>query len=295
MTDLAQQARIVVAALAPAFLLLSSCNQSGAAPDGARIQAVTKPIPLRSSVDGLSIVAASHLPSNSQRGMVDDYCEDYAVAHPVSPGGQAAARAGWIVTSERKLGRYDAVTLVGKLDPATSATCVHEHGNIAVFDRARLLAIAYWRDPSAEPDSIGSAEQLDEKRIRLNSGMPGPPIADIVLRQGIRVEPVASEDRLCGGSVVVPNVFGQPIQLARTSLIANGWMPSSSIAERNGGQDDDLARNGVPEVQSCAGTGYGFCAFTYRHRNGAALRVISMGEEQSVVIGSTVGCRSVKP
>lgn len=273
-----------------AAALLSSCHNSTATTGQKNSRPSQESLRVTSVIEGLAVAYPQKVPTNPHRAPVDEYCASYVIGKPKSVGGRIAAKAGWLVTSETRLGRHDAVTFVGALEPSTSATCYHNNGNLAFFDGALLAAIVYVRHP--KEDYLGDAEQIDPSRIRLNTGMPGPPIADVVLRGALSVEAVASEDRFCGGSVVVPNVFGQSIQQARTALIAHAWMPSPMTGERNGGQDDELARNGVPEVQTCAGTGYAFCTFTYRHRNGAGLRVITMGEEVPSVVGSTVVCRS---
>ena len=120
-------------------------------------------------------------------------------------GVRLAARNGWIVTSETKLGNYDAVSFIGRLDQMTSATCVHEDGNLALFEGSRLRAIAFEpkssaaSDPDnvAEFDSIGFAEQIDSRRIRLHWGLPSPPFADVVMSDGISIEPTAAKDKVC--------------------------------------------------------------------------------------------------
>lgn len=257
---------------------------------------------LGSQLADVRIVPTNTLPTNPTRGSVDEYCSSYVVARPKSPGGRLAGKNGWIVTSEAKLGDYDAVTFVGALEPATSATCAHKNGNLAIFDGSLLKAIAYLRpliqaspvgsgqivhnslgvDLAAE-DSLGSAEQIDQRRIRLNYGLPSPPFADVVLRDGILIEATAAVDRICDGAAVVPNVFGQDIRTARRSLGAAGWRPVKQASDLEmWGVEKDLFRKGVIEVESCAGTGYGFCAYDYIHPKGLGLRVISMGEGYSV-------------
>lgn len=230
---------------------------------------------------GLRIVPVSKLPTNLSRGPVDEYCTAYVVTSPKSPGGRFAARNGWIVTSETKLGDYDAINFVGALEPATSATCFHKDGNLAVFDGPRLKAIAYLNDPSES--ALGSAEQIDQRRIRLNTGMPGAPYADVVLRDGIYIEQTAKEDKVCGGAAVVPNIYNEDIRQARKRLRVYGWQPQKSSEEINGGLDEDLKAEGVVEVEACAGTGYGFCKFNYVHSKGFGLEVISAGDDPNVI------------
>jgi hypothetical protein len=252
---------------------------------------------LVSTVRDIRIVRAGRLPPNPSKVRLDPYCADYAV-HPGTAGGRLAASKGWIVTSETKLGRFDAVIFIGALDRATSATCANVDGNLAMFDGANLKALAYEPRPTGTrvsdggvevaQDSLGSARQVDPRRIRLSNGLPSTPLADVVLGDGISVEPVAAKDPVCAGAAVVPNVFGQAIRKARKVLIAHGWQPQRPDEPDPGGER--LVRQGVAEVESCSGTGYGFCSFNYRHRKGFALNVTTMGDYDRVV-GVETSCR----
>ncbi|MDO5642881.1 MAG: hypothetical protein Q4G26_10935, partial [Paracoccus sp. (in: a-proteobacteria)] len=40
----------------------------------------------------------------------------------------------------------------------------------------------------------------------------------------------------------------------------------------------EMADEGFPEIQDCAGTGFGFCGFDYRNANGDVLNVTTVGE-----------------
>jgi hypothetical protein len=179
----------------------------------------------------------------------------------------------------------------------TSATCVHEDGNLALFEGSRLKALAFEPKPSAafspdyvaEFDSLGFAEQIDARRIRLHWGLPGPPFADVVLGDGASVEPTAPKDSVCEGAAGVPNIFGDDVRKARKRLRAFGWLPSRPPRNDPMSGGEELFRQGVFEVEACSGTGYGFCAFNYESKKGFGLRVISMGEEYGV-IGWTPYC-----
>lgn len=251
-----------------------------------------------STVDHVRIAAAIALPSNPDGAQIDEYCRDLEPRFdikPKTPGGRLAVKHGWIVTSETKLGNYDAVTIVGALDAATSATCLHRGGSLAIFDGSSLVAIAYQPKENSDPhnlqaeDGIGSAEQMDMQRIRLNWGLPGAPIADVVLRDGIRVEHTAKEDPVCGGAARVPNIFEQDIRTARKKLRAYGWYPRKPT-ERLHGLEDNLRKQGVIEADVCAGTGYGYCIFNYANAKGFKLVVTSAGDDPNV-INYDVQCR----
>jgi hypothetical protein len=271
----------VVAALAVCWQSDSNSARAASIADRPTMQVGSK-------VADMRIVLASRLPGNAKRIAVAEYCSAYAVAHPKTLGGRLAAANGWIVTSETRLGNYDVVTFVGMLEAVTSGTCVHEHGNLAVFNAAQLKAIAFEpaapadADPNdlATVDSLGSAQQINDRRVRLYWGLPSSPFADVVLRHGISIEPIAKKDSVCRGAALVPNVFGEDIRQARRTLRSYGWLPKKSEEQDTGAED--LIRQGVREVEACSGTGYGFCAFNYGHKNGSRLRVVSAGEEYRV-------------
>jgi hypothetical protein len=269
-----------------------ACQQSSTPQAGATVR--QPPLRLVSTIAEIRIVRAGQVPPNPTRVRLDPYCSSYAVPHPRTAAGRLAATKGWIVTSETKLGRYDALTFVGALDPSTSATCAHVDGNLAIFDGRNLKALAYRPrsskggapDPAlgidaVAEDSLGSARQVDPRRIRLFFGLPSPPFADVVVGNGISIERVAANDRVCAGAAVVPNVFGQDIREARKALIAHGWQSQRPDEPDTG--SERLRRQGVPEVEACSGTGYGFCSFNYRHRQGFRLNVVTMGDEDEVV------------
>ena len=244
---------------------------------------------ISSKIAGIRIVPTSKLPRNPNPRTIDEYCSmvGYGVDHPTSLGGRMATKNGWIVTSETKLGDYDAVTFVGGLDAGTSAVCFPKNGNLGIFDGSRLRAIAY----SPSDPVLAVAEQVDRQRIRLNTDTPTAPFADVVLRDGIVVEPTAKEDQVCRGGAVVPNIYGQDIKKARMKLAAYGWRPQRPSEPLNGGLDQELKAQGVIEVESCAGTGWGPCRFQYVHLKGFALNVISRGEEIANVISYAADCR----
>ena len=252
------------------------------------------PLRVGSTIEAVRIVAATALPPNKDGGRIDEYCRDLSPRFDIKPktvGGRLARRRGWIVTSETKLGNYDAVTIVVALDAATSGTCVHRDGNLAIFDGQRLIAIAYEppprrnSDPNYVPseDSLGSAEQIDQRRVRLRWGLPGAPIADVVLRDGVRVEHTAREDPVCGGAASVPNIFEQDIRKARRKLLAFGWRPRRPTDGLRGGLEDGLRKQGVIETEVCSGTGYGYCVFNYANSRGIKLVVTSAGDEPNVI------------
>jgi hypothetical protein len=270
---------------------LSACQQHKSNQARGPTATVQDELKVASKVADLRIVRIGRLPANPNPAPVDDYCSSvgYGIHSPKSPGGQLAASRGWIVTAETKLGKYDAVTFVGGLDAGTSAVCYPKNGNLAVFDGSHLQAIAYSMRPSKY--IVGTAWEMDERRIRLADGTPDAPFADVVLRDGILVEPTAPEDPVCGGSAVIPNIYNQGILQARKKLLAYGWRPKRPAEPLNGGMDEALKAQGVIEVEACAGTGWGPCRFNYVHSKGATLAVVSRGEDSNPpIISAEASC-----
>jgi hypothetical protein len=147
-------------------------------------------------------------------------------------------------------------------------------------DPSLVVILLAGVDVAAE-DSFSIAEQVDGRRIRLSWGLPAPPFAYMVLRDGIFIEPIPAKDPVCGGAAYVPNVFGKDIRKSRKSLMAFGWRPERPSAD--GGRDPTLNAQGVIEAGYCSGTGYGFCGFNYRHRKGLGLSVVSTGDGYPVI------------
>jgi hypothetical protein len=250
-------------------------------------------VEVASTIPGIRLARIAQLPANRDHAPLDEYCSYHVVEKLTSAGARLAAQRGWHVTSEAKLGKYDAVVLVGGMDPATSGMCFKRDSNLAIFDGNRLQVLAY-----TAPNSkiiIGAAEQIDANRFRLNDGIPSSPYADVVLRDGISIEQVAAIDTVCGGAARVPNIFDSDIKRARKKLLAYGWQPVRA-SERSDfwSVEQELYAQGVIEIQSCSGTGLGFCNFDYRHRKGFQLGVTSMGERKKIVWNYGVDCSPSK-
>ena len=271
--------------------MLAACQQSGPGKAPTPKLAAQNALKVSSEVAGLRIVSASRLPPNPHRAPADEYCSSvgYGIGNPKSPGGRLAAKSGWIVTAETRLGKYDAVTFVGGLDAGTSAVCYPKSGNLAIFDGSELQAIAYSERPSDY--IVGTAWEMDERRIRLADGTPNSPFADVVLRDGVSVEPTASEDPVCEGAAVIPKIYDQGILQARKKLVAYGWKPKRPTEPLNGVMDEELKGRGVVEVEACAGTGWGPCRFNYEHSKGVTLVVVTRGEDSNPpVISAEASC-----
>lgn len=249
---------------------------------------------LRSDVAGLVLTAISVLPSAAApvSGEVKE-CAGYFTAPKTTVAGIAAA-AGWAITGEASLGRFQAVSLAAGVTAGWGGRCTVHEGKAVLFDGMRPVAIA--SASAGSPMVIGSIVGLEPDGFRIwNGEFPFRPVADMHLAGdgAIVIAPVAPAESRCEGRVSVPNIYGLRIDAARLRLAAMGWKPG--IATRDPGLDllkreDDLVTAGFSELVSCAVSSLGYCAFEYRAAP-VALTVVTAGEEaMPVVIGYRVDC-----
>ena len=289
----------VMTAMVAGGLWLSGCSPSGntastaaAAPAPAVPAAATVATPsaTRSSLKGLELVSLTNLPVAPKNETGGDFCEHLRKT-PVSAGGKLAASRGWIITSEAKTDRYDVVTIVSGLEPATSGMCMGKNGNVAVFAGGKLVALGY-----SAPKSdlvIGAATTLEGGSVRLWSDGPGFVLGDLTpVNGGFLLSEPAAQETLCRGKAIVPNIFGMPIDKARAKLAEKGWKPApGDPGERNDADfATDLAKRGIVEAESCSGTGMGYCAFNYSGAAGT-LSVTTTGDDAYPSVASySVNC-----
>lgn len=252
------------------------------------------PLPLRveSYVPGIAFSALQALPQAPAARRAD--CVRL-LSRTSSPAAAQVAAAGWGITGEATLGRFQTVAFVGGVQEGTSGSCLLTQGNLAVFDGTRLLAIAYATP--ATRMTIGGIEQLAPDAIRLwDGGYLSQPIADIRPSLGsppgggtLAVLPLGPEQRFCSGRAVVPNIYGMPIDVARRLLEIKQWSPVQGERDAGGtavdGRESDLAKRGVVEVETCSGTGFGYCSFRYRSSAGR-LSVTTVGDAEFPLVSA---------
>ena len=294
--------RLLLPAAMTALGLISACS-SGAGPDAGPTPseaatdaqgdapAVQDSLSLSSTVTTIAFDAASTLPKAPASARSQADCAG-TVREPVSAAARDVARAGWGVTGEGTVGAYQVISFAGSFEPGTSGSCYVGKGNLAVFDAGKLRAIAYAR--SGSETTIGRIEPFGKGDLRIWDGELLPqPIADLRRTgKGLAIGKLASQERTCGG--VVPGINERPITQARKALIAAGWKPVNHGAaeDRADEREKDLAKLGVIEVESCSGTGFGYCSFDYEQA-GAALAVTTVGDnEDPSVADYAVKCRS---
>ncbi|MFA5120743.1 hypothetical protein [Zavarzinia sp.] len=266
--------RYPLAALAALALSALAPQAAGATvPEGAG-----GPVQIASQVRGLAVTPLTALPA-APAGAADRQGCEHLLATPGTAAGRAVAAKGWAVTGEVAIGAFQAVSFVGGFEPGTSGSCALTDGNIGFFSGARLIGLLYV--PRGQALSIGRIVGFGADGGRIWDGdFLSQPVADLhaLGTEAIVASPLATEETACGGAVAVPYVNGLPITVARRLLADHGWLPvdHGDPAARDG-YPKDLAAAGLTEVEDCAGTGFGFCAFDYRAK-GAALSVVTAGD-----------------
>jgi hypothetical protein len=244
---------------------------------------------LRSDVAALRIVAAQRLP-RAPVGERPEFCR-HLFATARTPAGAQVIAAGWAVTREAALGPYQAVSFVRGAEAGTSGACRMLDGNVGIFRGTDLVAIVYAPGGGA----VGSVQAFGPDALRIwNGDFLSQPVADLHIGPdgGFAIRPLAAEERACGGRAVVPNIYGRPINEARAMLLRHGWSPAPpQTRDGNDSRVADLLRRGVPEVEDCSGTGFGFCAYNYSSAAGT-LSVTTVGDNDfPAVAGYSVRCR----
>lgn len=250
-----------------ALALLAACLAGPALAD----------LALRSETPGLDLVLLSALPPAPQNQGEPEFCAHLFVETVTTPGGKDAAAKGWHVTAELPLGDLTAVSFIGHATPATSGTCELGAGNVGFYAGSHLVALLYGTQ--AEELMISRIRPFgDGLRVLSGDVLPGS-TADLV-RSGdqITVTDPAKEEPVCNGTATVPDIEGIPIDEARKRLSRAGWDPvPGDPAQQSLGLAQQIAAAGVPEVEDCSGTGFGFCAYGYSGTAGT-LSVTTAGE-----------------
>lgn len=250
----------------------------------------------RSDVKSLAIVLAHDLPKAPPTASDRDSCEHLTIA-PSRSVGRIVAGKGWAVTGEVSLpAGNQAVSFAGKFEQGTSGSCFVSEGNVAIFHGETLLAIVYA--PRASKETIGKILPLADGHARIWGGdFLSQPIADLRVENGgylLALAPLAAEETVCGGKAVMPNIYGMAIDRARKVLESKGWTPVRGAIGKSRveqGREIDLVERGILEVESCSGTGFGFCSFSYRGSAGT-LSVTTVGDgEFPSVSGYGATCR----
>jgi hypothetical protein len=237
-----------------------------------------------SKVKGVKFALLDKLPPAPASAKVrEGACLNF-VADPISPAGKLVEAASWAVTSELTLGPYEAVAFAGAMEPSTSGTCAITQANVGVFDKDKLLAVAY-ADHLTDV-TIGQIMPLEGGAVRIWSGdLIWWQVGDIQLLDNghvLRLGALAAQEKLCHGQSIVPNIYGMPINHARTVLAKGGWKPVPHHFSPDESYEVgalELQKRGFPEVSNCSGTGVNYCSFDYKGAGGL-LEVWTAGDEE---------------
>lgn len=243
-----------------------------------------------SSVEELRIVRLDKLPPAPASAAGRDLCAPWLTT-PQTGAGHRVQSAGWGVTGEVSLGGFQLVSFVGSFEPGTSGSCLVGDGNVAIFSEGELFAIVYV--PQGVPRTIGAIEPFETTGVRIWDGdYLRQPLADLRLADDgtFAVQPLAAEEKVCGGRGIVPNIYGKPINEARAALEQRDWLAVATSADPADPREADLAARGFLEVEGCSGTGFGFCSFNYEGPAGK-LNITTVGDaEFPEVAGYGVTC-----
>lgn len=231
-----------------------------------------------STPGGLVTTALTRLPPPPQP-VEPGFC-DHLMIEPQTAGGRVASALGWAVTGEVSLEGMDVVSFTGGFEPGTSGSCQMTDGNVGVFDDEQLRWLVYGKKGATS--RIGVVEAFEKSAIRIWSGdyLPQPLVDMRIDTSGaVSLGNLAPAERFCDGKATVPNIYGIPIAEAREALASAGWGPVLGIAQGEPVdlRSEELKAAGIYEVQSCSGTGFGYCSFGYSGQF-AELSVVTVGE-----------------
>ncbi|EMH4161416.1 hypothetical protein RJ498_000620 [Pluralibacter gergoviae] len=239
-----------------------------------------------SMVDGLHIVAIDKLPAAPQESSLDEPVSNCDTDPANTPEGRSVSSMGWKVIDEISEGNLSIIGFFSKGEDGTSGACIVKDGNVALYSKGLLKAIIYGDKITDESNLLlGSVSKTNLKNIfRLREFFPGRlAVADLFYDGNIaRVQPIAPVEPFCNGIAPVPNIYGKSIKSARVLLRNYGWTSESTAADPGDFIAKKLASEGITEVDSCAGTGFGFCSFNYYREGEISLNVITVGDDFTV-------------
>ncbi|TDN54833.1 hypothetical protein EC843_101891 [Buttiauxella sp. JUb87] len=239
-----------------------------------------------STVNGLHIIATDKLPSAPPELTTEEQALNCDRDPPQTGEGKSVSTQGWKVIDEVSSGNTTIVGFFSKGEEGTSGSCFVKNGNVAIFNKGILQALIYGDEITDDSYSILGAVSKTNlvNTFRLREFFPGmTAVADLIYDGKVaRVKPVAPLEPYCEGTAPVPNIFGKDIKSARKALINYGWIPEKVEADRGDTRARQLNDEGVTEVNSCSGTGFGFCNFDYKREGGASLNVMTVGDDFTV-------------
>ena len=277
--------RSAYAGMVAALLAISACSaaqNSASKSEGASTKlAASNGYTLRSNVTGASLVRLAELPSTTPLPIEpESNCAHFI--QPASAGGRLAARKSWRLLQEQLFYQFQAVLIVRGGDPLTSGRCNYIDANVAFFEGERLIGILY---PKGKDGIRIAGMEVVDGHLRIWSTDPSAQGQVNLKGTNLSFDEVKGSDSVCNGKFHVPVVFGQPYPQARPTLIASGWSARPSKEEMPADQIEYRRR--FPELDSCAGTGYGECGFTLIAADGVTkLFITTLGGIDDMAVSS---------
>lgn len=272
-------------------LLLTACSPGKDASSNA-VKAEPAKYALRSNIVGASLVRIDALPTVTPYGENgDDYCGERVAARTAA--GKSAEQKGWRVVQETKFHGLDALLIVRGYDPGTSSHCFSKDPNLVFLEGEKIVGVLY----SKGKNGIGiNAIEIVGDHLRVwddNMAIGQLNLAD----NRLTFDSITGSDPACKGKYQVPVVFGQPYSKARRILGKAGWVTSPSTEDAGGDERTESYRTRFPEADYCSGTGYAYCRFSLKARDGkATLFITTTGEDADpVATAYAVSCDGAKP
>lgn len=253
--------------------------------------ATAQQLNVSSEVEGLRISILKQLPAAPEKSTPDDESDHCHAIQPATPEGSEVAKLGWKVTSEEVDGETTVVGFFSQGENGLSGSCNIKDGNIAVYRNGVLQALVYDKDVDDYSELGAVVKSTLKNTFKLESiTAPRRVIAELYFDGKMaRVKPLSPLEPYCDGTAPVPNVREQVIQKARKVLMGYGWIPLDGEPHEADNIAQRLYDEGVKEVDSCSGTGFGYCNFDYTREGGAGLSVITIGDD-FMVSGYYVHC-----
>lgn len=245
------------------------------------VTAAAQELQLKSSLLGFQIRALTTMPANPDKIPFDTLSCSVLLDQPETAAGRVVRQQGWGVAGEQQQGDYTFVSFAGEVGQGTSGGCELTKANVGIFQGDRPVAVIYTA--GTEEDEFGPLRLIEPEGIRIwNGAMLPQPVGDLHLREGtITLTPVAERDSFCGGRVTVPSLYNLPIDRVQELVKAEGWRAKEPDADTLAQRVDwvkEMADEGFPEIQDCAGTGFNYCGFDYQNDSGDVLEVTTAGE-----------------
>lgn len=252
---------------------------------------------IESRLDDVYVVEIDEIPIGPDP-LFEDNCR-YFVSDSESELAKEISKRGWVVTSEVEHGPYHLISFAGDAGSITSGMCIIEQTNIAIFKDKSLLGLIYTGSDNSH--ELAALELNQKGSISVISGA-GTRFAAYELEfRGNRITFDEITSTIVCGTHIVPQLSRYPLTTARKRLTEYGWGPVDwesyqiSDAGKESSKDEfyESARlkYGLPEIQTCSGTGVGYCSLLYQNDD-AYLEVTTVGGiEGAIVLGYYGQCK----